>query len=449
MEETLNEKANLPVKKDICVGFLSPRWHQDYYGIATLTHLLIDNIRTVDEKSEVVKIYCLVAQRKEDISQEDYDDAAKRGVMLVGAESLFGDLYTWNTTLERAIDALNVFPGAYYHHIQGEIPKLTHLVGHIPYLADGPLNIKTTIYKDSSPKIILMNHVSATAQKAKGDEVDLLRWYKSADYIFSVGHILYDDTDKVLKALDIYAHSLYLPGCSTDYLKTKWTPAQEGNFGHHVLVLASDIEMQKMTGKDIPLAVRIMAKVNELSVLANSRNRITLKIGNVPTEEWQIMEGDIEALIKYINMKNSHLSITNTIVDTPEKLTRLLKSCALYLLPLKQGALIFDIETLKAASIGLPILVPKTSSAACLIQNICTLPADEFMVGDHSNFEKWVHPVMDKLGNQKDALRVAEDIRHSLILDTTIAKTNMGFVKEILSKYDIFSQESLILNQPN
>ena len=177
MEETLNEKAaNLPAKKEICVGFLSPRWHQDYYGIATLTHLLIDNIRKVDEKSEVVKIYCLVAQRKEDISQEDYDDAAKRGVMLVGAESLFGDLYTWNTTLERAIDALNVFPGAYYHHITSIIPKVTHLIGHIPYLADGPLNIKAQFYTDS--KIILMNHMKPKVENVDGGPEDNLRWYK-------------------------------------------------------------------------------------------------------------------------------------------------------------------------------------------------------------------------------------------------------------------------------
>ncbi len=98
-------------------------------------------------------------------------------------------------------------------------------------------------------------------------------------------------------------------------------------------------------------------------------------------------------------------------------------------------ALIFDIETLKAASTGIPILVPKASSTARLIDNICDLPGEEYMVGDHSDIEKWVLPVMEKLGKQEDAFRIAEEIRHCLILDTTIAKTYMGFVKEILGMF--------------
>ncbi len=251
--------------------------------------------------------------------------------------------------------------------------------------------------------------------------------------------MVYDDTEKFLKGLDMKKHSLYLPGCSTDYLKTKWMPAGKDDYGHNVLVLASDNEMQLMSGQDIPLAVRIMAQVNEMCVLANTRNRVTLKIGNVPSEEWQEMKGSIESIIEEINKKNSKLDFANAAVDTPEKLTRLFKRCTLYILPQKHGALNLNIETLKAASIGLPILVPKTSSTACLLEKICNIAvASESVVKDHANPDSWILPVMTKLCKQDEAFQIAEEIRHCLILDITSAKTNMGFVKEILGMSHIF-----------
>ena len=356
MEETLpgpasNKPKTLKPKKNICVAFLSPRWNQDHFGIATLTHLLVDNIRTVDDAGDFVKVYCLVAQRQEDIPLEDHEDAAKRGVMLIGAGILYGDKNTWNMDLEEAVDALNVFPGAYYHHITDIIPKVTQIVGHIPYLADGPMNIKEAFYRKCNPKVILVNHQA-------GHEIKD-HWCENAEFIFSVGHMLYDETDRFLKGLGMDNHSLYLPGCSTDYLQTKWEPISRECTGHNILVLSSDTRTNKSYGKDLTLAVRIAAEVNELCVLANQRNRITLKLGNIPMNEWAVIENDIKSLIQKIGMKNSTLTVTNTIADTPEKLSRLFKTCSLYLLTLEAGSLIFDIEALKAANSGLPILVPK------------------------------------------------------------------------------------------
>ncbi len=68
------------------VLFLTPRWRYDHRdGVAALTHHLVENLRSVDPTGSLVKIYCLVAQLDQYISQEEKMEAKKDNVILLGA----------------------------------------------------------------------------------------------------------------------------------------------------------------------------------------------------------------------------------------------------------------------------------------------------------------------------------------------------------------------------
>ena len=67
------------------VLFLSPRWSSDQHGIATLTHHLVRNIRSVDPTGSHVKIYCFVTLLDQYISREEKLEARDNNVVLLGA----------------------------------------------------------------------------------------------------------------------------------------------------------------------------------------------------------------------------------------------------------------------------------------------------------------------------------------------------------------------------
>ena len=136
--------AGLDVSK-LSVVFMSPHWQCDGYGIATVTRSLANDLYNTDPEGQGLKLTCMVVEEDSKVSQKDKDDADKFNVAVVGAKLPFG--VRGKTTPE--LSWMNIYTGACYLHV-AESQNVDVIIGHIPYLADGPSNLKALSRNNSS-----------------------------------------------------------------------------------------------------------------------------------------------------------------------------------------------------------------------------------------------------------------------------------------------------------
>ena len=139
---------------DIFVLILAIKWQVDAFGIATLTRSLVNDLRLTDPDDWKIHITCAVLEEDGEISQADLDDAKKHKVTLRGAKRPRGS----KSNKPPNIKWLDVDITKYYHHLVSEI-QFDFIVGHMPYTADGALNLKDLCREmGQSPKVILLGH---------------------------------------------------------------------------------------------------------------------------------------------------------------------------------------------------------------------------------------------------------------------------------------------------
>ncbi len=149
--DTKKQMAEI-VLNDISVLFLSPSWQYDGYGIANINRSLISNLRAADPEGKGVKIHCAVVEEEGKIPQKDREDSKKHSVSLVGAKTpLFH-------RKKPELAWLDEYSAKYYRYIAKEI-RPDYVIGHVPYLAGGALDIKELCKeKGKSTQVILVVH---------------------------------------------------------------------------------------------------------------------------------------------------------------------------------------------------------------------------------------------------------------------------------------------------
>ncbi len=202
----------------LSVVFMSPHWQCDGYGIATVTRSLINDLWNTDPEGLGLKLACMVIDEDTKISQKDREDAEKYNVKMVGAKLPYGV----RGTVIADISWLNIYARAHYSDFLDN-QNIDVVIGHIPYLADGPRNIKDMCSRQGTiPQIGLVIHSFPQTEGGDIDDTLLLEWMKGADFVLSVGEGVHAEVETYLTDLEEESrplHEMYIPGCSLELFK--------------------------------------------------------------------------------------------------------------------------------------------------------------------------------------------------------------------------------------
>ena len=423
--------------KQISVLILTPWWHFDTYGISCISKSLIRNLRTVDPDAAHIKIYCAVLEEVKKIPQDQLRDAEKYKVILVGAIQPRGKRG------KPDIKWVDKDVKNYYLHIIMDT-KFDFIIGHVPYVADGVLNLRDQ-YKDHGhdPTVMLVVHAMPKTDKGEEDEEKLEEWLKEADLILSIGGNVWMRVNSYVKAANISVdHELYLPGVLTD-TTTGESPKRRLSGEQNILIMVSDDEDVDNSGLDFEMAVVSSAHASQNIMLSEGSTlsrQLSINLRLVGTSE------DTKAAWEenFNKIKQKHNILTRSphfkfcAPQKPEKLRPHINRAAVLVLPLKHDTTLFGTKTLNALAAGVPVLVSKNSDLASLLEDKGML---EPVVWDSEEFardtEKWKERLIQKITNPEEAQNLAKELKEVLKVDTKNVTTHRNFVAYVTSKLSL------------
>ena len=438
MAEAFPEEASVPDPLDdssntITVLFLASRWQFDTYGLSTVNKSLVNNLRVVDPEAKKIKITCAIVDDDGKIRAEDSIDAGKYEVELKGAKRPRG--------LKRGkkpkLQWLDKNTATYYRNLIQD-RNFDFIVGHIPYLANGCLNLKD-FYKDKnlSPTTILMVHGLPKDENGDVDDDILLEWLDGADIVFSLGKTVEDELLSYIAALDPEKrpiHKLYFPAYPLEFFGVKQDNVREKVKGtQNVCMMSGEIKVLDINGLDFPLAVTAAAGASDY-IQFNDGIKIKLSLLAANEEDRDEWKKHFKDVLLERNLNDTGLSFQTETPLTIDKMKIHLRKSNLFLLPLKVDSPLFGTEALAAIAAGVPVLLSKDSGFASLLN---TMIEDEPIVGKNklkANVQTWKERIIQKLVNPEESQKTAKRLRDQLLLDTSIAQTHLDFINTIAGK---------------
>ena len=240
MSEGTTDGGGISVTRVLALSF---SWQFDTYGVSMINRSLVKNLRTVDPKNRFIKIACAVIAEDGTIPDTDLKDAKKFGVELKPSQQPRG-LKTEPTT-----GWLDQSTGTYYRHLVTE-NKYDLIIGHIPYLANGCLNLRDmtrVIHQGHSPKVILVSHTLPLNNEGDLDEDCFVNWLRESDLILSVGNCMRLKVESVAKAWNLSVENrLYLPSLPLDQFDDIYQRKNQLEGDQDILMMVtedSDVEM--------------------------------------------------------------------------------------------------------------------------------------------------------------------------------------------------------------
>ena len=209
--------------------------------------------------------------------------------------------------------------------------KFDFIIGHLPYVANGPLNLKTEPRQESA-KTILMVHTLPMVDNAHIDEEHLADWLKRADMIFSVGSNVWMYINSIIKALAIgLNHELYLPSVGEDVSNLKQSEMQAELSGEqNIVILVPDGENPENSGLDFELAVVSSAQasqniMNEEGYNLSRQLSFKLKVVTTTEDEKFFYEENLKTIQEKYEKDDSSLVINFCCPKKPKKVQLLMK----------------------------------------------------------------------------------------------------------------------------
>ena len=240
-------------ENSISVLILAMKWQFDTYGLSTVNKSLVNNLRVVDPEGKKIKITCAVVEEEGKIENYEKKDAEKYKVELRGGKQPIGSQKKPNLEwLDQNITAY--YPDLFKNN------SYDFIIGHIPYLANGPLNFRELHPEvEHKPKIILMIHDLPKTSDKDIDDESFLEWLSEADYIFSIGEHVDREILPYIARLDpkqCPVCKLYIPQLPMDLFKVH-SATQKSKFhgAQTVTVMTGDRGDLEISGLDFDLAI--------------------------------------------------------------------------------------------------------------------------------------------------------------------------------------------------
>ena len=435
------EKSLIP-NRHISVLLFNPWWLFDSYGLSSITKSQINNLRSVDPNGTCVKISCAVLEEEGKIPQEQLKDAAKYKVHLKGAVQPRGR--------KRPVDLkwLDEDVIKYYQDLVSE--KFDFIIAHLPYLADGALNLRDFCRKHGqTPEVILVAHALPLMDDGEMDDDRLQSWLNEADLILSVGGNVWMQIDSFINDRCITTeHKLYLPGLSAEFTKMREPhPNRQLSGEQNVLIMVPERDHLEVSGLDFELAVisTVQASQNIMLREGSSLTRqlsFNLKLVATKEEEKPLWEKNFNDIKEKHKVQGRTPNFKFCAPQKLEKLRPLIKRAAVVVLPTKQDATPFGVETWNALAAGIPALVSRSSGLASFLDD---KGVAEAVVWDGQGFtestEEWKKRLVQKITNPNEAQQIAQELREILKLDTCTALSHRNFINYVTRKLKLQNRE--------
>ena len=425
-------------QNDIEILLLTTKWQFDAYGLSTVNKSLVNNLRVVDPEGENIKITCAVVEEEGHITDDERKAAEKYKVKLVGAKQPRG------RKKRPTVEWLDESTGAYYLDLV-RTSTYNFIIGHVPYLANGSLNLRdlspTTAQK---PKVILFVH--SFPKTNEGDDVDadaLLDWLTESDIVFSVGKAVEAELLPYIGSLpaeDRPIHRLYVPSFPLGLFNVQRDVFKDNRtrVNKNVMLINGERKDMDISGIDFELAVNatVAAAKHIVTFDGLKTNFIVLTQNKEDAEGWK---KEFTELIQKQEIKCGALHFQSDGPETLKKLNIHLRRSNLFLLPLKSDSQLFGTEALAAIAAGVPILVSEHSGISSVLESLAQIDSMVQEPALVSDPDTWRDAIIKKLVKPEEAQQAANRLREQLLLDKTIAQTHLDFTKTITSELNLFT----------
>ena len=419
-------------ERPISILLLATKWQFETYGLSTVNKSLINNLRVVDPEGSKIKITCAVVEEEKNIQDNQRQDAAKYKVELRGGKQPRGSKKKPN------IEWLDQNIATYYPDLLKN-NNYDFIIGHVPYLANGPFNIRGLCReKEAQPKVILMIHDLAKFSDGDTDENTLIEWLSDADIVFSVGKSVASEIISSITSLDRGnqpIHKLYIPGYPLELFNVCRRKVERNKVQgtQNVTLMMKEFKNLDIGGLDSPLAVTATTAALKYILDSNDIKTNFILLTENREDKYQLKK-EFEDTLKCEETRGQTLYFQ---VDSPEDVEKMkvhMRESNLMILPLKSCTPVFGCVALAAIAAAVPVLISNYSGVAFLPEGMCQ---PEYEVhGSKSNFdsETWRDKIIQKLLRPEDSRLKATRLREQLLLDTSIAQTHLDFIRTIAGK---------------
>ena len=319
-----------------------------------------------DAEGKKIKITCAVVEEDKHSTVDQRKDADKYKVELRGTKPpRYAKIYRKPT-----VQWVDNSTATYYPYLVRE-NSCDFIIGHVPYLANGALNLKD-IYPptETKPKVILMIHDLPRTTSLDIDGEMLLDKLSEADIVFSIGKVVEAEMAPFIASLDRHqqpVHKLYIPGLPLELFNV-YRDTVKGNKVHGTQNITMMIGDRKdVSGLNFSLAIAsTFGASRHISDFDGVRSKFELLINNIDNkDQWK---NEFENFIQKQGYRGRPLYFRTDAPETLQKLKDYLRKRNLFILPLKPDSSVFGAQAFSAVVAGVPILVSAHSGMASILE---------------------------------------------------------------------------------
>ena len=320
--------------KPISVLLLSPKWQYDTYGVASVVRSLVNDLWLTDPDGLKIQMTCAVLEEDRKINEADVADAAKHNVKLRGVKLPRG--------IESipTVEEINGSAPLFYKHLAVR-QRFDFVIGHIPYLAHGTLNVHDLCSDIGlSCNIILLAHTLPRTRENDIDENTLREWMKEANTVLSIGEVLKSEIQGYINCLNEEnrpLHHLYIPGCPAELLTVLQETRTNSLRGpQNITVMTNEQKQLKVSGLNYQLAVASSTLASpKIYELCETGAKVQFLVLATDAKERNIWEESFNEIKCRPETEDQRMAFQFQIIDDMERLKSLMKRTAVMLLPLK------------------------------------------------------------------------------------------------------------------
>ena len=413
--------------KPISPLYLGVDWNYDHHGIAAVNRMIIED---VNDLCQEIRMYYALLQEERSIQAVDRKDAEKFNVSLVGAEQPIGK----KSPLD--FDAMNIYAGSFYQHLDSQCKDVTHIIGHVPRLSYAPVNFKKTLFRKSEgdePKIVLVIHDLPKDSDGNIVEDDAEELFSSANLLLSLGKQMYLAVEKILRTMNGKpTHMCYMPSPPVELLQI---PIPESVNNHvqglqNILLNGSDF-----ININFDLAVKSTIKASDV-IFQNATQKdhvsVALQVIKDPmcTKD---LKTRFEHIKKEADARYKKLQFSQETVLNKLKMTKILQRSNLCIFPAINESTVLGLEALMAAYSGTPVLVSDSTGAAGVFDTLNLYSSIVRTFGNlETDAEEWSNQIVNKLKDPKATTEEAREVRKTLLLDSAIPGSHLDVLHNSL-----------------
>ena len=344
-------------------------------------------------------------EEEKNIKEDEREDVEKYNVKLKGAKQPRGP------KKKAKLKWLDRSAGTYYPDLVRE-NRYDFIIGHVPYLANGPLNIRD-FHPESEhrPKVILMIHDLLKTSDKETDEDVLLAWLSEADVVLSIGKEVEAEIFSSIASLPPEKqpiHKLYVPVFPLELFNVQ-RRSIDGNKvrgTQNVTLMTGNKKDMETIGLDFSLATAAVSGSSKhiLEFHGLKTNFVVLTDNKEDKDGWR---KEFTELVKGQEAIGRALNFQSDSSENFEKLKAQLRKSNLMILPLKPGSPLFGSEAMSAIAAGVPVLVSNHSGVASLLETVCQ---DESIVKESAlqpDIDMLREGILQKLLRPEDSQRMA------------------------------------------